>query len=218
MNKNRLIVSWLVCAALVSVVACPAVAGEITRPLPEKEVKVFLAQLNSQGIVAAFDKNMKKDTYLGLAEGSAYFSLEPGGNIGYCLYRADINNDGKDEYILCTSQGSGAFFDIESIYQDNGKFVDIYNEIKIPLRKLVREAEKEKYNLEEGYSGFINGSIRIEKENGKMSFTLEQVTRKYENKGSFEEDFNPSQSYKFLWEKSGIKLVKYSVGAKIYKP
>ena len=218
MNKKQLVVAWVVCAAVMLAAVCSVVAGEVANPLPEQEVKVFLERLNSQGLVASFDKNIKKDTYQGLAEGSVYFSLQPGGNIGYCLYRADINNDGKDEYILCTSQGSGAFFDIESIYQDNGKFVDIYNEIKIPMRKLIRDAEKETYDLEEGYTGFMNGDIKIEKENGSVLFTLKQVTRKYENKGSFEEDFNPSQSYKLLWDKSGIKLIKHYVGDKIYKP
>jgi len=212
MNKRQSIVAWMVCAAAMLVAVCSVGANEVIKPLQEKEINVFLKQLNNQGIVATFDKNIKKDKCLGWIEESSYFSLEPGGNIGYCLYRADINNDGKDEYILCTSQGSGAFFDIESIYQDkNGKFVDIFNEIKIPMRKLIRNAEKEKYDLEEGYVGFMNGSIRIEKENGKVFFTFEQVTRKFEGKG-FEEDFNLPQSYKFLWDKSGIKLIKYSVG------
>ena len=193
---------------------CLSETSESIKPLPEKEVKVFLKRLNSQGIVATFDKDMKEDKYLGWIEESSYFSLEPGGNIGYRLYRVDINNDGKDEYILCTSQGSGAFFDIDAIYQDRkGKLVDIFNEIKMPLRKLVRKAEKEKYDLEEGYAGFINGSIKIAKEKGKVFFTMEQVTRKYAGKG-FEEEFNPPQSYKFLWDKTGIRLVQYYVGGK----
>ena len=52
----------------------------------------------------------------------------------------------------------------------------------------------------------MNGSIRIEKENGKVFFALEQVTRKYEGKG-FKEDFNPPQGYKFLWDNKDIKLI-----------
>jgi len=200
--------------AVMLVAVYPAIAGEIVKPLQEKEVIQLLKRLNSDGIIASFDKDIKKDIYQGWIGEISFFSLWPGG-VAYCLSEADLNNDGMDEYILCTQQGSGGFFDIDAVYAiRNNHFVDIFNQIRIPLRRLVREAEKEKYDLEESYVGFMNGSIGIEKENGKVFFTLEQVTRKYADKG-FDEDFNPPQTYKFLWENKEIKLIEHRVGGKL---
>lgn len=216
MNKKQSIVVCVVCAAVMSATVCPAIAGEIIKSLPEKEVKPFLQQLNSQGVMVTYNKDVKEDKIKAWADDLSFFTLD-GSDSGYSLYRADINNDSKDEYVLCSAAGSGSFFDIEYIYQDrDGKLVDIYNEIKIPLRRLVRDSEKGKYDLEEGYTGFMNGSIRIEKDNDKVFFTLGQVTREYNGKG-FEEDFNPPQSWQFLWDNGGITLVRYSVRQAIYK-
>lgn len=210
MKKKQLIVAWGLCVAVMSVALCSAEASEVIKPLPEKEVKVFLKRLNSQGIVVAYDESVKEDEVKGGNLENSSFYLK-GSDSWYFIYRADINNDGKDEYILCSASGSGGFFDIDAVYQEkSGKLEDIFDQIKIPMRKLVRDAEKENYDLEEGYTGFMSGSIKIEKEKYRVFFTLEQVTRKYEGKG-FEEDFNPSQRFKFLWKDGNIKLVEYKV-------
>jgi len=188
-----------------------AVAGEVIAPLRDKkEVGGFIKRLNSQGKVFSIEENVKEDK-VNWADDYSFFML--GDGQGYSLYKADINNDGKGEYILCLSAGSGGWFDIDAIYQDkNGKLVDIFNDIKIPMRKLIRDAEKEKYDLEEGYAGFMNGSIKIEKDNNKIFFTLEQVTRDY---GSDDIKYDHPKGYKFLWDKGGIKLVQYYVGDKV---
>jgi len=213
MNKTKLIVAWVV--GIFLLLSTNVYASEVIKPLSEKEVKPLLKQLNSQGIVVVCDKSIKEDEFTGGNPENASFYLK-GSDSWYFLYRADINNDGKDEDILCLASGSGGFFDIDAVYQEkSGKLTDIFNEIKIPLRKLVREAQKEGYALEEGFS-FMNGGITIEQEGGKVFFTLEQTTRKYEGKG-FEEDFNPTQGYKFLWDNSGIKLIEHYVGDKIYE-
>ena len=218
MNKRQLVGFGAVCAAAVLVVvACSAEAGETISPLPRSEVNSFLKELNRQGKVASFNPGVKEDKIAGGESEDRSFYLEGSPGSWYFLYKADINNDGEDEYILCSAAGSGGFFDIESIYQEkDGKLVDIFDEIKIPLRKLIRDAEKKDYDLEEGYGGFMNGSIEIEKEQDKVFFTLEKVTRKYEGEG-FEEDFNSPQGYKFLWDDSGINLIEY-LGDKVYKP
>ncbi len=214
MNKKQLIVAWII--SVILLLAANAYAGKVTKPLGEKEVKRFLGQLNSQGIIASWDENVKENKMEWWDEKNLSFSLESVG-VAYFLYRADINNDSKDEYVLCTRQGSGSYFDIEAIYWESGsKLTDISDQIKLPLRKLIRDAEKEDYDLEDSRGGFMNGSIRIEKDNGKVYFTLEQITRDYPPaKDHF---YHPPQGYKFLWDKNGIKLVQYYVGNKVYKP
>lgn len=181
--------------------------------MSEKEAKLFLEQLNSQGIIVTYDESVKNDEVTGSNTENSSFYLK-GSDARYFLYHADINNDGKNDYILCSVSGSGSFFDIDVVYQEkNGKEVDIFDEIKIPLRKLVRETQKEDYDLEEGFA-FMNGSLKIEKENGKVLFTLEEVTRDY---GPPEYKFNPPEGYKFLWKNGDIKLIEHYVGDKVYK-
>ncbi len=84
------------------------------------------------------------------------------------------------------------------------------------MRKLIRDADKESYDLEEGYAGFMNGNIKIEKDKDRVYFTLEQITRDYPPaKDHF---YHDPQGWKFLWDNGSIKLVNYYVGDKVYKP
>ena len=179
-------------------------ANEIVHPLPIEEVKPLIKQLNSQGQIITLDKNLKRDKISGINPDNSSFYLE-GSDAWYFLYKADINNDGNNEFILCSASGSGGFFDIDAIYQDkDGKLTDIFNDIKIPMRKLIRDINKESYDITDGYLQLANGSLTIEKENGKTFFTLKEVTRDYD---SPEFKFNEPKSYKFLWDKN-INLVK----------
>jgi len=217
MNKRQLVGFGAVCAAALLVVVCSVAAGETFSPLSRSEVNSFLKELNRQGKVASFDPGVKEDKIAGGESEDRSFYLEGSPGSWYFLYNADINNDGEEEYILCSVTGSDGIFDIDSIYQErDGKLVDIFDEIKVPLRKLIREAENKDYDPQEGYSGLMQGSIEIEKEQGNVFFTLERITRRYEGEG-FEEDFNPPQGYKFLWNDSGIELIEY-LKDKVYKP
>ena len=215
MNKKQLI-SAIFIISLLAVTS--AMASEVIKPLKEAEVKSVISRLNGQGIIFTFDKNVKKDKVSGLDKDGSFGMADTGE--GWYLYKVDLNNDKKDEYVLAMFGGSGGFLDIEAIYQaKGGKLVDIFNRIKIPMGKLIKRVEKTKNKSEEEYTTFMNGSLTIEKDNNKIYFTLEKVTRRYDtaNGGKFEDDFNPKQGYKFLWENGAIKLVDHYVGDKVYK-
>ena len=216
MNKKQFAVV-IVFAFMMTAGAYIARASEVINPLPREEVDLFLKQLNGQGKLVSFAPGAKEDRIAGRESEDRSFYLEGAPGSWYYLYKADINNDGKDEYVLCSVTGPEAFFDINSIYHEkDGKLVDIFDEIKMPLRNLIRDAEKQDYNLEGNYSGLMGGSIKIEKDQDKVFFTLEKLTRRYAGEGSKEDSDSP-QGYKFLWDEFGINLVEY-LGDKVYKP
>jgi hypothetical protein len=179
---------------------------KIIRPLAEKQVREFLKRLNSQGTVVTYDESVKEDEIRGVNADNLSFYLKGSPTEWYFLYKADINNDGFDEYILCYASGSGGFFRIDKIYKEvNDKLVDIYDEIKIPMCRLIRSAEKASYDLQQGCANFMNGGIKIENEKGKTFFTLEKVARLYEEPGF---KFGPPVGFKFLWENGAIELIE----------
>ena len=211
MNKRRVlavVALWFLCSVSVS--------AEVISPFSDKlQIQAFLEKLNNQGVIVSYDPSLKRDEITGQQSDLAFY-LKGAISEWYYLYEADINNDGAAEYILCSAGGSGGFFDIVAIYKKkDSKWVNVFEEIKLSLRRLIREADKESYDLEEGWS-LMGGSIAIERIDGLVYFTLEKVTRKYEGKG-FEEDFNPPQRYKFLWKNLKLNLIEYYIGDKIYK-
>lgn len=176
------------------------------QPLGEAEIRAVISKLNNYGIVLGFDANAKKNEVFGYSKEHGSFGIA-NTEAGWYLYKTDINNDREDEYVLTSSQGSGCFFDIEAIYKDkNGKPSDIYEEIKIPIRKLIRDSQKASYDIEEGYSGFMNGGIDIESIDGKIFFTLQQVTRDY-NINDYDKSFQKPELWKFLWDDNKLKLI-----------
>lgn len=194
---------------------CFARSRDISKPLGKSEVKHFLKRLNKQKILVTYDKSLSKDKIVQYEPINNSFMLEGSSSAQYFLYKADINNDQTDEYILCVVDGSGSFFDIEAIYKGkDGKLVDILNQIKKPMNKIVEVAIKGDQDLLAGYCGFMNGSIIIEEENGKVFFTLERGVRDYDAKGL---QFNPPEGFKVLWEKGEVKLLEHYVGDKVYK-
>ncbi len=187
----------------------------------QKEISQLVRQLNEQGIKIApyHNPEQKFETPVLNVEFSCFnirnsqvsnkigdsatdpiyalVNMYTGG--AYKFYKVDVNNDGRNEYVLTSSDGSSAWFDIEAIYQyDGNRLKDIFDEIKIPLRKQIRDADKETYDLEEGYVGFMNGDMLINRENGKTFFTII-------NQG---QDHPSAWAYKFLWDKNIIKLIK----------
>lgn len=177
------------------------------QPLAEKNVRTVVSKLNKQGIVIGYDETVKKDKVLWYNKEYGSFGIENNSGTAYWLYEADINNDKQDECIVTSSSGSGGFFDIEAIYKiENGKFIDSFDQIKIPMRKLIRDANKETYDLEDGYAGFMGGSIDIETIDGKTYFTLTRVRRDY-GIDDHEKSFQGPEVWKFLWDKRGIRFV-----------
>ncbi len=145
---------------------------------------------------------------------SGNFYIRGLGGSSYRIYKADINNDGDDEYVLVGQGGSGQFFDIEAIYKrKDGKFQDIYDQIKLSLRKLLRSEEKASYDLEEGYVGMMHGDILIEKENGKVYFSLVEASGQwwasFSNPGddTRREEHHPA-AHKYLWDKGTVRHIK----------
>jgi len=172
MDKKYLIACWVI-IYLVAGILSPCFSETINVILNEQGASDFAKQLKKQGIVMPED---------GINE----------------IYKVDINNDGSDEYILTNIDGSGQYFDIIAIYKkDDEKIKDIYDEIKIPLRRLIRDSEKETYDLEEGYVGFMNGSLILEKDKQQVLFSILERS-----------EAHPSPwAYKFLWNKNGIQLI-----------
>lgn len=176
MDKKHLITGWIAISIVVGIFS-PCFSETIHTILNEQEASDFAKQLKKQGIGMPDDGINK-------------------------IYKVDINNDGSDEYILANIDGSGQYFDIVAIYKkDDEKVKDIYDEIKIPLRRLIRDSEKETYDLEEGYAGFMNGSLILEKENQQVLFSILERS-----------EAHPSPwAYKFLWDKNGIQLISSGV-------
>ena len=192
----------------------PAYA-EIIYPLSTKEeVQSFIDELNQQGINISewyWDEKGKRefDKVENIISNGMFWCDGVSGDLK--IFKVDINNDGDGEYIKTLRVGSGRFFDIAAIYtEEEGKFRDIYNEIKLPMRKLIRDAENEDYDLEEGYGGFMHGSMIVEKEDSKVYFSMIKASGRWfecdEEGGKWIEDNCPI-AYKFLWNSNGIRLV-----------
>jgi len=176
-------------------------------PLGEPGVRLVIGRLNREGIIFNFDKKAKKDEIFGYDKKYGFSIADTGA--GWYLYKVDINNDKEDEYVLTSHAGSGGFFDIEAIYKDkDGKLSDIYGEIKIPMRRLIRKSEKGYYKLDDGYIGFMKGSIDIEDMDGKIYFTLNRTIRDY-GIDDYEKSFHPPEHWKFLWDKDGLRLIEF---------
>ncbi|MEK6564212.1 MAG: hypothetical protein AABZ65_04195 [Candidatus Omnitrophota bacterium] len=181
--------------------------GAVIKPLSETGVKRLISKLNKQGIVLGYEEKIKKNTVNHYNTQGGWFGLWESPGTGYYIYKADINNDAIPEYVLASFSGSGNFFDIDAIYAEkDGKFVDTYKTIKIELRKRIRDAQGEDYDLEEGYVGFMNGSVDIVAAGGKTYFTLTQIIRDYDIP-DFERSFKDPKSFKFLWDNNGLALL-----------
>lgn len=181
------------------------------KPLDEADVKLVINRLNQQGKLFGFGEK-RDDVFWYHEDGS--FGIADTGNAAWYLYKADINNDNEYEYVLASSQGSGAFFDIEAVYKDkNGQLYDIYDEIRIPMRKLIRDAQNGSYDLEDGCVDFMNGDIDIESVNGKVYFTLHRTTRDYDI-DDYKRSFQPPEFFKLLWFGGQIKLADSKVNDK----
>ena len=170
--------------------------GKTIKPLQEKEVKSIINQLDTQGILkelySSTEWNQDDLTFDSFDPDSNCFWLKGIESAWFYLYKADINNDTDEEYILASASGSGQFFDIVAIYKVvDGKFIDLFDEIKLPMRRLIRDWSQADYDLEEGYVGFMYGTIMIEKEGEKIYFII----------------IDKEAAYKFLWDEDVIKLV-----------
>ncbi|MDP3791316.1 MAG: hypothetical protein Q8R38_04665 [Candidatus Omnitrophota bacterium] len=172
MDKKHLIIGWIVVFIVLSISSI-CFSEIIHTAFNEQEVSGFDKQLKKQGI------DMPED---GINE----------------IHKIDINNDGNDEYVLTNTSGSGQYFDIIGIYKkDDEKIRDIFDEIKLPLRRSIRDARKETYDLEEGYVGLMRGEVIFERVDKQIFFTLIERS----------EDRPSPWAYKFLWNKNGIELI-----------
>lgn len=213
MNKKKLI---LILIFGINLLFISCALAEIIYPISsQQELQSLVGDLNKQKIKMSnwyydedinpgVDKTFEKvESVIGNGE----FFIE-GVNGGFKFFKVDINNDGQDEYVKTFEEGSGRFFDIEAVYKQE-KFIDIYNEIKLSMRKLIRDAEKETYDLEEGYVGHAFGDVIVEKRNGKVYFTILEgrTDRSWEDLNSFNVSDKP-KAYEFLWENNKIKLLR----------
>ncbi|MCG2713761.1 MAG: hypothetical protein L6308_02810 [Candidatus Omnitrophica bacterium] len=215
MNKKRLIVTWVFGISLLFL--AHALAETVYPISSKKELQSLVGSFNKQKIKMSswyndedinpgVDKTFEKVE--SVIENGEFF-IE-GVNGGLKFFKVDINNDGQDEYVKTLEEGSGRFFDIEAVYKnEKDKFEDIYNEIKLLMRKLIRDAEKTSYDLEEGYVGHAFGDMIVEKRAGKVYFTILEgrAARPWEDLNSFNASDKP-RAYEFLWEYKKIKLIR----------
>lgn len=190
--------------------------AEVIYPLNSQDVlQSLIREFNIQQIKMADwyydeDINPAADKTFEIITGvnkNGEFFIE-GANGGFKLFKVDINNDGEEEFVKTLESGSGRFFDIEAVYKKvNGGYVDINDEIKLPIRKLIRDTKNETYDLEEGYVGFAFGDIIVEKKDGKIYFTLLQgrTSRPWEDLNSFNVS-ETAEAYEFLWSGKDLTL------------
>ena len=213
MNKKQLIPIFILTFSLL---VSNAVAGEIIKPLRRTEVEVFLKRLNQQKILVSSSKDSSKDKIAYFSPTYSFFRLEDVLCTEFYINKADINNDGIDEYILYYEGGcgSGSFLDIGAIYKEkNGKLIDILDEIKKPMNKIVEISLKGNQDLGCGYAGFMYGSLTIEKEDSKTFFTLRRKFSDYKAR----DNKLRQEGFKMFWDKNGVKLLEHYIGDKTYK-
>jgi len=217
MSRKQLIVILIlgVCIFL----SLNSALAEIIYPISSKEeLQSLVRELNKQNIKMSDwyydeDINPGADKTLEKVESvveNGEFFIE-GANGGFKFFKIDINNDGADEYVKTLEVGSGRFFDIEAVYKTvSGKFVDIYGELKLPMRKLIRDTDNETYDLEDGYPGHAFGDIIVERKNKQIYFsiiTARESGRSWEDINSFNVSKKP-RTYEFLWAHKEIKLTR----------
>lgn len=217
MNKARLIViSVIGISALLSL--HPVLAETIYPIFSKDELQSLVTELNKQKIKMSdwysdfdinpgVDKTFEKIT--DVIENGEFF-IE-GANGGFKFFKIDINNDGEDEYVKTLEVGLGRLFDIEAVYKTvDGKFIDIYSELKLPMRKLIRDADKGTYDLEDGYPGHPFGDIIVERKGKQIYFsiiTARESGRSWEDLKFFNVSKKP-RTYEFLWANKEIKLTR----------
>lgn len=210
MNKKLLLVPILISLILFSNLAF----AEVIYPISTKEeIQVLAEELNKQDIkiCPVYNKDKKFEKILSVSE-SARFYIDGTWNVDYDLYNVDINNDGDDEYVLTLSSGSGRWFDIEAVYKkEDGQFRDIYDEVKASIKMVLWELDSEEDYSENGDAGIMQGGMIVEKENGKICFSLVETHGQWfdwdEDGGQWFEE-NCPLVHKFLWDSYGVKHIK----------
>ena len=214
MNKKQLIIAWALGISLFSLTCALA---EIVYPVSsQEELQSLIANFNKQKIKISCcyhneDNSSGAEKTFEKVENvidNGEFFIE-GANGGFKLFKVDINNDWEDEYVKTLEQGAGKFFEIEAVYKEvEGRYVDIYREIKLPMLKLIRDREKDTYGLEGGYLGHAFGDIIVEKRDGKVYFTIlkGRAPESWEDLHSYNVSDKP-RAYEFLWENKKIQLI-----------
>ncbi len=205
----------MLCICFVWAAPCRA---EVTYPIiaSEQEAKTVVRRLNAQNIkVAKYALEESRFEDVKFEPGSFSFTIEEIGGPRFTFYKMDIDNDGQEEYVLTEKGDVGFWFDIDAVYkEDRSNFKDIYDEIKLPMRTLLREAQHANYNLEEGFVGISRGDMIVEKEGGKTYFSLVEshgtwlYCPKQKNAKCHWVKENCPEVHKFLWEGANIQLIK----------
>jgi len=112
--------------------------------------------------------------------------------VAHSFYKADINNDGDDEYVAVSVGGNYRFLNVDGIYKEkDSSLKDIYSEIEVFLEPYL------------GLSGLHHGDFFIEKKGNKTYFTLVEAQGK---KPEIKIDYY--SAYRFLWSNKEIKLIE----------
>ena len=199
--------------ALICLFGLSAFAESSVSPLEKEEVLYFLSELNNQKIFLADEfsypnaasshaapKYNRLNTF---SEENGFFIS--GSPLEYFAYKADINNDGGEEYVLFSSGKTKKSFRVVAIYKKvRGEYIDVFSEIEKPIFSQIREwLEKEHPSQEVGFH--ISGITMQEDLTGKTYFTV-HADNYFWGTGKWEDDI--VITYKFLWDKSGLELVR----------
>ncbi|MFH1877604.1 MAG: hypothetical protein ABH883_02210 [Candidatus Omnitrophota bacterium] len=166
------------------------------------EARDSLQRLNAAGIILSRAEGLEKDKIISYSTEYGWFELK-GSYAYYELYEADINNDGKNEYVLVVSDGSPESVEIRAVYAaDENRITDIYPGAGEIVNGLIKGWIERGSGLGD-YSGYRGIEVLIKKENGKIYFT-----RGFIPLNSMGEDSGYQVSYcTFLWDKKGVVLV-----------
>jgi len=191
--------------------------AEIIYPFSSKEdLQALVFKLNQQKIKMSdwyYDEDInpganKTFEKVESVNNNGEFFIE-GVNGGFKFFKADINNDGKDEYIKALEVGSFRLFGIEAVYKEvDGKFVDIYNEIQLPMQKAINKAKGVKEN-DPRQPAPAFGDMLIEKKDGKVYFTILEGAGKrgWEDLSRFDASDKPA-AYEFLWAEGKLTFLR----------
>ena len=199
--------------ALICLFAVTTFAESDVSPLEKAEVLSFLSELNNQKIFLADEfsypnaasspaapKYNRLNTF---SEENGFFIS--GAPLEYLAYKADVNNDGGEEYILVSSGKTKKSFRVNAIYKKvDGEYIDVFSEIEKPMSLQIREWLKKEHPSQE--VGFRISGISLQKDlTGKTYFTV-HADNYFWGTGKWEDGI--VVTYKFLWDKNGLELIR----------
>lgn len=129
--------------------------------------------------------------------------------ISFHVYHVDINNDEKEEYVLCYQDSN--CFKIRAVYREvDGKLINIFEDVKLSMINILRDLQKGFCESEKDITEYVRGRIILTKKDGKIFFTIAEINPFWGQMKLRDKEY---LYYTFLWDKEGIRLVQSFIEA-----